>query len=69
MKDGLMEGPSYELYNNLINKFPDMNIIASGGVTTENDIKALIEIGMEQIVVGKAIYEETIDLGEVLKKY
>lgn len=69
MKDGFMDGPSYELYNNLINKFPDMNIIASGGVATENDIKSLIEIGMNQIVVGKAIYEGTINLEEVLKKY
>ena len=56
-KDGMLAGPSLNLYRKIINEFPDINLIASGGVTGWNDIKDLMEIGCKAAIVGKALYE------------
>lgn len=69
LKDGKLEGPSFELYNSLLQKFPKINIIASGGVSSEKDIKMLVQAGISQIVIGKAIYEGKIDIDQILNKY
>jgi len=64
-KDGKLEGPSLELYKEIIVKFPDMYFIASGGVASVNDLHALNEIGCKAAIVGKAIYENRILLKEL----
>ncbi len=65
-KDGMMIGPNYELYSILKSKFPQLKIIASGGIRDINDIQKLISIKIEHAVIGKAIYEEKIELMELL---
>lgn len=66
LKDGMMEGPSVELYKNIIYKFPAINLIASGGVTTIDDIIKLKEIGCTGAIIGKAIYEKLITLDQLI---
>jgi len=67
-KDGLLQGPAIDLYKKLISEFPDLNLIASGGVASIEDIKALKQIGCAGAIIGKAIYEERIKLTD-LKKF
>lgn len=64
-KDGMMEGSNTSLMDNL-NKLYDINFIASGGVCTMDDIKTLKEMNMYAAIIGKALYEKTLDLKEVL---
>jgi phosphoribosylformimino-5-aminoimidazole carboxamide ribotide isomerase len=67
-KDGRLEGPSTELYKNILQKFPELHFIASGGVSSMKDLDELAEIGCNGAIVGKAIYEGRVTLNE-LKKY
>lgn len=64
-KDGLLEGPSYKLYQNLKNKFNTLNIIASGGVAEMADIEQLAKQNLYGVIVGKAIYEGRISLKQI----
>ena len=66
-KDGKLEGPSLDLYKNIISKFPDLHFIASGGVTSMKDLEDLRQIGCSAAIVGKAIYEGRIKIGELTK--
>jgi phosphoribosylformimino-5-aminoimidazole carboxamide ribotide isomerase len=66
-KDGLLEGPSVELYKNIITKFPELNFIASGGVSSVKDLDELENIGCSGVIVGKAIYENRISLSDLMK--
>ena len=66
-KDGTLGGPAFELYANVMKKYPDLHLIASGGVSCIEDIKALEAIGVPAVVFGKAIYEGKIDLRELIK--
>lgn len=65
-KDGAMKGPSIDLYKRIIEEHPEINLVASGGVTTIDDVIKLKGIGCTGAIVGKAIYEETIQLNELL---
>lgn len=67
-KDGAMEGPSIELYKKIIERFPNLNFIASGGVSKMDDVVQLQEIGCKGVIIGKAIYEAKIRLSD-LKQY
>lgn len=67
-KDGALEGPSTELYKSIIQKFPTLHFIASGGVSKIDDVHTLQEIGCKGVIIGKAIYEGRIKLSE-LKKF
>ena len=64
-KDGKLEGPSFDLYKKIIEKFPSLWLIASGGVSSMEDLYALKEIGCSGAIVGKAIYEGRIPLNEL----
>ena len=64
-KDGKLEGPSIDLYKKIIEKFPSLWFIASGGVSSIEDLYALKEIGCSGAIVGKAIYEGRIPLSEL----
>ena len=68
-KDGKMEGPSTELYKEIIEKFPEVFFIASGGVSNWNDVEVLREIGCSGVIIGKAIYEGKITLKDLRKYY
>lgn len=67
-KDGLLQGPSTELYQDILNALPGLHFIASGGVSTLKDLEDLQQIGCAGVIVGKAIYEGRITLQE-LKKF
>ena len=64
-KDGLLEGPSLDLYKKIIQKFPGLHFIASGGVSSMDDIYKLEEIGCKGVIIGKAIYEDKISLNDL----
>jgi len=64
-KDGALEGPSAELYKSIIQKFPELYFIASGGVSSVDDIHTLNHIGCKAVIIGKAIYEGRIKLKEL----
>ncbi|MDD4778119.1 MAG: 1-(5-phosphoribosyl)-5-[(5-phosphoribosylamino)methylideneamino]imidazole-4-carboxamide isomerase [Fermentimonas sp.] len=63
-KDGMLQGPSTELYKEILSKTP-VSLIASGGVTTISDLNLLQQIGCEGAIIGKAIYEGNISLNEL----
>ena len=63
--DGVMKGPSFDLYKETLEKQPKLNLIASGGVTTMKDIEQLAEAGLYGAIIGKAIYEGAISLEEL----
>ncbi len=64
-KDGMLEGPSFELYEKILEKNPELNLIASGGIATFDDLPRLQEIGCEGAILGKAIYEGRISLKQL----
>jgi phosphoribosylformimino-5-aminoimidazole carboxamide ribotide isomerase len=64
-RDGMLIGTNLELYQDLISRFPKIKLIASGGIKDINDVKNLLKINPYAVVVGKAIYEEKIDLKEL----
>ena len=64
-KDGKLQGPSIELYEKIINQFPSLNLIASGGVSSLDDLIELEEIGCSAAIVGKAIYENKITISDL----
>jgi phosphoribosylformimino-5-aminoimidazole carboxamide ribotide isomerase len=60
-----LEGPSVELYKNIIRRFPELFFIASGGVSSMDDLHELRTIGCSGAIIGKAIYENRITIGEL----
>lgn len=67
-KDGALQGPAVELYGEIIREVPDLKLIASGGVSSLDDIDQLEKIGCSAVIVGKAIYEGRVTLGELAKR-
>ena len=66
-KDGTLQGPATELYKQVMAEYPGLHLIASGGVSSIDDIKALDSAKIPAVVFGKAIYEGRIDLNELVK--
>lgn len=66
-KDGMLEGPAIELYKQIMEQFPEMRLIASGGVSCIEDIEALDAAGIPAVVFGKALYEGKIKMEELAK--
>lgn len=66
-KDGTLEGPAFKLYQNIMERYPDCHLIASGGVGSTEDIIALNNIGIPAVVFGKAFYEGHIDIARLLE--
>ncbi|SNT00746.1 1-(5-phosphoribosyl)-5-[(5-phosphoribosylamino)methylideneamino] imidazole-4-carboxamide isomerase [Ekhidna lutea] len=64
-KDGMLEGSSFDLYESILKKLPELKLIASGGVSSIDDLVKLKEQGLEGAIVGKAIYENRISLKEL----
>ncbi len=63
--DGTLQGASVELYKEILGRYPDVQLIASGGIGAMADVEQLDAIGVSQVIVGKAIYEGRITLKEV----
>ncbi len=66
-KDGMLQGPSIELYKKILVEFPDLYLIASGGVSSMTDIEALQEANVPAVITGKAIYEGRITMDELTR--
>ncbi len=66
-KDGIMGGPGFELYQEIIDRFPDICVLASGGVRDIHDIERLNDMGVFAVIFGKAYYEGRIKLKELEK--
>jgi len=66
-KDGLLQGPSFELYAEIQKAFPNLKLIASGGVSNLDDLEKLAEMEVYGTIVGKAYYEGRITLEELAK--
>lgn len=66
-RDGMLSGPAFELYSEIMKTLPEVEIIASGGIATMNDILRLNEMDVPGVIVGKAIYENRITLKEIEK--
>ena len=64
-KDGMLEGPATDLYKEVMAEYPNLNLIASGGISSNEDIKELNRHGIPSVVFGKAIYEGKIDMKEL----
>jgi phosphoribosylformimino-5-aminoimidazole carboxamide ribotide isomerase len=64
-KDGMLQGPATELYKQMMADFPELFVIASGGVSGIEDIEKLNEVGVHSVIFGKAIYEGRINLRDL----
>lgn len=64
-KDGMLEGPSFDLYKRILGEVPGVNLIASGGISHFDELPQLAEMGCEGTIIGKAIYEQRISLEQL----
>lgn len=64
-KDGMLQGPSFDLYQKILNETNNIKLIASGGISTFNELPRLAEMGCEGTIVGKAIYEHKISMKQL----
>ena len=68
-RDGMLQGPSIDLYASVLERFPDLYLIASGGVSSMDDIRKLDEAKVPAVIFGKAFYEGNISLKDMEKFY
>ena len=64
-RDGMLQGPSFDLYKGMQERFPELTTIVSGGVSSLDDVRRADEMGLPGIIVGKAIYENRITLKDL----
>jgi phosphoribosylformimino-5-aminoimidazole carboxamide ribotide isomerase len=64
-KDGMLQGPSFDLYSKILAEAKDVKLIASGGISTFDELPKLAELGCEGTIIGKAIYEGRISLKQL----
>ena len=64
-RDGVLEGPAFSFYQELLERFPEISVLASGGVRGIDDIKRLDEMGIFAVIFGKAYYEGVLKLKEL----
>jgi len=67
--DGTMLGPSFNIYKDLLHLFPSINLIASGGIRSLDDLNHLKLINIQEAIIGKAIYEKNISLRDLHNDY
>ena len=63
--DGAMQGPSFDIYEHILNTFPLVNLIASGGIRSLDDLDSLKTLKIKEAIIGKAIYEKNISLEDL----
>lgn len=66
-KDGMLEGPAFELYKRILDENKKINLIASGGISEFDDLLKLKDLGCEGVIIGKAIYENRISLKALME--
>jgi phosphoribosylformimino-5-aminoimidazole carboxamide ribotide isomerase len=64
-KDGMLQGPSFNMYKEILSETKDLKLIASGGISTFDELPRLAENGCEGVIIGKAIYEHKISLKQL----
>ncbi|RXG30187.1 1-(5-phosphoribosyl)-5-[(5-phosphoribosylamino)methylideneamino]imidazole-4-carboxamide isomerase [Leeuwenhoekiella palythoae] len=64
-KDGMLEGPSFELYKRILEETKNLKLIASGGISSFDELPKLAELGCEGTIIGKAIYEGRISMKQL----
>ena len=64
-KDGMLQGPSFDVYKEILTEVKDVKLIASGGISTFDELPRLAENGCEGVIIGKAIYEKKISLKQL----
>lgn len=64
-KDGMLQGPSFNIYGNILSELKPVKLIASGGISTFDELPKLAELGCEGVIIGKAIYEHKISLKQL----
>lgn len=64
-KDGMLQGPAVDLYSEMTTRYPELSIIASGGVSCYQDLRELKKTGVSGVIVGKAIYEGKISMEQL----
>ena len=64
-KDGMLEGPSFDLYREILSETENIKLIASGGISKFDELPKLAELGCEGVIIGKAIYENRISLKQL----
>lgn len=64
-KDGMLQGPSFDIYQEILLEVKDIKLIASGGISTFDELPKLAEMGCEGVIIGKAIYENKISLKQL----
>jgi len=66
-RDGMLQGPAISLYKDILAQYPDIHLIASGGVSSMEDIEALAEANVPGVIFGKALYEGRITFTDIEK--
>ena len=64
-RDGVLEGPAFDYYQEIVDNFPEICVLASGGVRGVDDIKRLNEMGVFAVIFGKAYYEGILKLKDL----
>ncbi|MCL7754924.1 1-(5-phosphoribosyl)-5-[(5-phosphoribosylamino)methylideneamino]imidazole-4-carboxamide isomerase [Polaribacter sp. Z022] len=64
-KDGMLQGPSFDTYNNILSEIKPLKLIASGGISSFDELPKLAENGCEGVIIGKAIYENKVSLKQL----
>ncbi len=64
-RDGVLEGPNFDLYTRLVRWFPDLKILTGGGISSMEDVRKLQEIGVYGVIIGKAFYEGIVNLKQI----
>lgn len=66
-RDGMLQGPSFDLYTEIQAKYPDVDFTVSGGISSFADVEKCAELGLRGVIVGKALYEGRVTLNELEK--
>jgi phosphoribosylformimino-5-aminoimidazole carboxamide ribotide isomerase len=64
-RDGVLEGPAFDFYEEIIQRFPEICVLASGGIRGVDDIKRLNDLGVFAVIFGKAYYEGILQLKDL----
>lgn len=64
-RDGLLEGPNFEMYQSVRDQFPDAQLVASGGVRSVDDIRRLNDMGLFAVIIARSLYEDRIQLKDL----
>lgn len=67
LRDGMLSGPNFSLYEEIRRRFPSVDIVASGGVRHSDDLRQLRRLGVQGAIVGKALYEKRLTLREAME--